>query len=75
MTAAPPASLTTYQRDIWIANSRIPDVPGFNIGGALEISGGVDFDILKECCRRAIEHNDAFKLRFAERDGTPRAVG
>ncbi|MEU2717672.1 amino acid adenylation domain-containing protein [Streptomyces sp. NPDC007205] len=71
MSSALPTSLTAYQRDIWTASSHIPDMPSFNIGGALRISGEADFGVLKACCRRAIHRNDAFRLRFTEREGTP----
>ncbi|UQA97199.1 amino acid adenylation domain-containing protein [Streptomyces halobius] len=71
MSSASPIPLTAYQRDIWTASSQVPDLPRFNIGGALRLSGKVDFGVLKECCRRAMRKNDAFHLRFAERGGIP----
>ncbi len=71
MSSASPVSLTAYQRDIWAASWRHPGTPAFNIGGALRLSGEIDFHALEQSCRRAVRRNDAFLLRFAEHDGIP----
>lgn len=71
MSSVSPTALTAYQRDIWTASSQAPDLPRYNIGGALRILGDVDFGLLQECLRRGVQCNDAFHLRFTERDGVP----
>jgi len=71
MSPASPTALTAYQRDIWAASSQAPNLPQFNVAGAIRIAGDVDLEFLKECVLRAIQRNDAFHLRFAEMDGVP----
>ncbi|MEV6596511.1 amino acid adenylation domain-containing protein [Actinoplanes sp. NPDC051346] len=63
--------LTAYQRDVWAASARFPGLPRFNVTATARLAGNVDLAVLKECCERGIERNDAFTLRFGERDGTP----
>ncbi|QKV94598.1 amino acid adenylation domain-containing protein [Streptomyces sp. NA02950] len=70
MTSSP-TSLTACQRDIWTASAQMPNSPKFNIGASVQLSGDVDLNVLKDCCSRAVQRNDALHLRFAERDGTP----
>ncbi|OJF15954.1 amino acid adenylation domain-containing protein [Couchioplanes caeruleus] len=63
--------LTAYQRDVWAASSHFPGLPRFNVAATARLAGNVDLAVLKECCERAIARNDAFTLRFGDRDGVP----
>src|SRR5262249_10825507 len=63
--------LTACQRDVWVASSQFPGLPRFNVGASVRLIGDVDLAVLKECCERAVVRNDAFGLRFGERDGIP----
>jgi amino acid adenylation domain-containing protein len=71
MSSASLTALTAYQRDIWTASYQTPKLPRFNLGGALRIFGDVDVSLLEKCLQRAVQHNDAFQLRFTEKDGIP----
>ncbi|MEV7004244.1 amino acid adenylation domain-containing protein [Streptomyces sp. NPDC093982] len=71
MSSVSPTALTAYQRDIWTASYQTPGLPRFNLGGALRVLGDVDLGLLEKCVRRAVQRNDAFHLRFAEKDGIP----
>ncbi|MFD7134315.1 amino acid adenylation domain-containing protein [Streptomyces sp. NPDC059894] len=65
-------SLTAYQQDIWAANSLFPDLPQFNCFITDRFTGDVDVDLLKACLRRAVDRNDAFRIRIDPEEGTPR---
>ncbi len=65
-------SLTAYQQDIWAANSLFPDLPQFNCFITDRFTGDVDVDLLKTCLRRAVDRNDAFRIRIDPDEGTPR---
>ncbi|WP_234308050.1 non-ribosomal peptide synthetase [Streptomyces sp. NBRC 110035] len=65
-------SLTAYQQDIWAANSLFPDLPQFNCFITDRFTGDVDADLLKACLRRAVDRNDAFRIRIDPEEGTPR---
>ncbi|MEU3781173.1 amino acid adenylation domain-containing protein [Streptomyces sp900129855] len=65
-------SLTAYQQDIWAANSIFPDLPQFNCFITDRFTGDVDVDLLKACLRRAVDRNDAFRIRIDPEEGTPR---
>ncbi|MEU1022875.1 AMP-binding protein, partial [Streptomyces sp. NPDC005904] len=71
MNLRPRNPLTAYQQDIWAANSLFPDLPQFNCFITDRFTGEVDVDLLKECLRRAVDCNDAFRLRIDPQDGTP----
>ncbi len=71
MNLRPRNPLTAYQQDIWAANSLFPDLPQFNCFITDRFTGEVDVDLLKECLRRAVDRNDAFRLRIDPQDGTP----
>ncbi|MFF4605124.1 amino acid adenylation domain-containing protein [Streptomyces sp. NPDC001339] len=63
--------MNSYQRDVWAADSLQPDSPQFNCGLHDRFTGRLDLDVLRACVERALERNDAFHLRFDERDGRP----
>lgn len=63
--------LTAHQLDIWAASQLSPDSPQFNICGYEEIEGPLDVALYLSCLRRAVERNEALRLRFDETDGTP----
>ncbi|GAU69536.1 putative non-ribosomal peptide synthetase [Streptomyces sp. NBRC 110611] len=71
MTTQPQLPLNAYQRDVWAADSLRPDSPQFNCGLHDRFAGRLDLDVLRACVERALERNDAFHLRFDERDGRP----
>lgn len=63
--------LNSYQRDVWAADSVLPDSPQFNGAIHEQLAGPVDLEVLRACLERAVRGNDAFGLRFGERDGQP----
>ncbi len=63
--------LTSYQRDIWAAESRSPNDPQFNVVLDERVDGKVDTRALSEALVRTLRRHDAFRLRFGERDGVP----
>ncbi len=63
--------LTSYQQDIWLKHELNPNSPLCNIGGAVEISGSFDYHRLNEAVNRAINSNDALRIRINEQDGMP----
>ncbi|CAM4507023.1 non-ribosomal peptide synthetase [Nocardia ninae] len=64
--------LTAYQRDIWVAESYAPAAdPQFNIAIWRRLQGDVDTEVLLAAFKRTLFRNDAFALRFGERDGQP----
>ncbi len=63
--------LNSYQRDVWAADSVLPDSPQFNGAIHERLTGPVDLEVLRACLERAVDGNDAFRLRFGERDGQP----
>ncbi|WP_405163134.1 amino acid adenylation domain-containing protein [Nocardia sp. NBC_01499] len=72
MSAYSEYPLTAYQRDIWVAESYAPTAdPQFNIAVWRRLDGEVDTEVLLAACERALLRNDAFMLRFDERDGRP----
>ncbi|MFJ4823538.1 amino acid adenylation domain-containing protein [Streptomyces bacillaris] len=64
-------ALTSYQRDIWVSESIGYADPQFNVVFEEEIGPDVDTGILKACLEQVVRSNDAFSLRFDERDGVP----
>ncbi|WBB80295.1 amino acid adenylation domain-containing protein [Micromonospora sp. WMMD882] len=71
MPRSGPAPLTPYQRDIWASAAHLPESPQFNCSVSVRFTGPLDVDLLRECLGRALDRNDAFRLRFAESDGVP----
>ncbi|MCP9957574.1 amino acid adenylation domain-containing protein [Streptomyces sudanensis] len=63
--------LTSYQRDIWAAESQTPNSPQFNVVIDERTTGAVDAAALRTALGRALARHDAFRLRFGERDGVP----
>ncbi|GHH88800.1 non-ribosomal peptide synthetase [Streptomyces sulfonofaciens] len=63
--------LTACQRDIWVAHELFPGSPQFTIYLSQRYTGVFDQERLLAALRGAARANDAFRLRFAERDGTP----
>ncbi|MET9297463.1 amino acid adenylation domain-containing protein [Streptomyces sp. NPDC003077] len=63
--------LTSYQRDIWAAESQAPDDPQFNVVFKERITGRVDAAELHAALVTCLRRNDAFSLRVDERDGVP----
>lgn len=71
MAARRTIPLTSYQRDIWAAESRSPNDPQFNVVLDERIDGKADTKALTEALTRVLRRHDAFRLRFGERDGVP----
>jgi amino acid adenylation domain-containing protein len=72
ITAVPPRALNAYQADIWLAGSAAPAGHAqFNAVVSERLSGEIDVPLLRSCLERALNRNDAFSLRFDERDGVP----
>ncbi|MFD5765410.1 amino acid adenylation domain-containing protein [Streptomyces sp. NPDC127049] len=63
--------LSSYQRDIWAAESRHPGDPQFNVVLDERLDGKVDVPALRTALARTLRRHDAFRLRFGERDGVP----
>ncbi|MCX4695322.1 non-ribosomal peptide synthetase [Streptomyces sp. NBC_01408] len=63
--------LTSYQRDIWAAESRTPNDPQFNVILHERLSGEIDLPALRAATAHVLRASDAFSLRFGERDGIP----
>ncbi|MCT6778052.1 amino acid adenylation domain-containing protein [Streptomyces sp. CS7] len=64
-------SLTSYQKDIWAAESRAPGDPQFNVVQHERLTGPVDTDALHDALTRTLLGHEAFRIRFGERDGVP----
>ncbi|MER5216262.1 amino acid adenylation domain-containing protein [Streptomyces sp. NPDC002838] len=71
MAARRTLPLTSYQRDIWAAESHSPNDPQFNVVLGERIDGKADTEALAEALARILRRHDAFRLRFGERDGVP----
>ncbi|MEU1305658.1 amino acid adenylation domain-containing protein [Streptomyces shenzhenensis] len=72
MTVAERYDLTTYQRDIWVACSLLPDNPQFNCILHERLEGDVDRALLVRSIERTGWDFDALRLRLDEdEDGTP----
>ncbi|MFD4258366.1 amino acid adenylation domain-containing protein [Streptomyces sp. NPDC058534] len=63
--------LTSYQHDIWAAESQAPNSPQFNVVIDERATGAVDATALRTALARALARHDAFRLRFGEREGVP----
>ncbi|MEE1756461.1 non-ribosomal peptide synthetase [Streptomyces sp. SP18CS02] len=63
--------LTSYQRDIWAAESRTPDDPQFNVMVHERLEGKTDVPALRTAFARALRRSDVFLLRFDEQEGVP----
>ncbi|MEU6153575.1 amino acid adenylation domain-containing protein [Actinosynnema sp. NPDC047251] len=63
--------LTASQRDIWAAGSQLPDSAQHTSVALDRLTGEVDPTVLTACLDRALDRNDALRLRFAEHDGVP----
>ncbi|MGW6946482.1 amino acid adenylation domain-containing protein [Streptomyces xanthophaeus] len=63
--------LTSYQRDIWAAESRTPGDPQFNVMLHERLSGEIDVPALRAATAHVLRVNDALILRFGEWEGIP----
>ncbi|MFI8104593.1 amino acid adenylation domain-containing protein [Streptomyces sp. NPDC086023] len=71
MLASRQLPLSAYQRDIWAAESATVADPQFNVVIHERLDGDLDTDALRDALRHVLETNDAFSLRFDDRDGVP----
>ncbi|MEV6808436.1 amino acid adenylation domain-containing protein [Streptomyces sp. NPDC051129] len=71
MAACRDFPLTSYQHDIWAAESQTPNSPQFNVVIEERITGPADAAALRTALARTLARHDAFRLRFGERDGVP----
>lgn len=53
--------LTLGQQEIWLDQMLHPELPLYNIGGYMEISGPVDVDLFRMSLVRLIRENDALR--------------
>ncbi|MGW9436997.1 amino acid adenylation domain-containing protein [Streptomyces sp. NPDC055607] len=63
--------LTAYQLDIWVAAVMGPESPQFNAVLHERLEGDVELPVLADALRRTLDRNEAFRLRFDDRDGEP----
>ncbi|MEU5431384.1 amino acid adenylation domain-containing protein [Streptomyces olivoreticuli] len=63
--------LTSYQRDIWAAESHAPGDHQFNVVIHERLDGRADLEVLRRCLTGVLRRNEAFSLRFDELDGVP----
>ncbi|MFI1799468.1 amino acid adenylation domain-containing protein [Streptomyces sp. NPDC020379] len=63
--------LTSYQRDIWAAESHAPGDHQFNVVLHERLDGRVDLEVLRRCLTGVLRRDEAFSLRFDELDGVP----
>ncbi|MCC3770969.1 condensation domain-containing protein, partial [Streptomyces sp. UNOC14_S4] len=63
--------LTSYQRDIWAAESHAPGDHQFNVVVHERLDGRADLNALRLCLTGVLRRNEAFSLRFDELDGVP----
>ncbi|MFD9733339.1 amino acid adenylation domain-containing protein [Umezawaea sp. NPDC059074] len=71
MTRSARIPLTAAQRDIWAAASHLPHLAQHNSVALDRLTGDVDVAVLRACLARALDRNDALRLRFDEHDGVP----
>ncbi|WP_424214054.1 amino acid adenylation domain-containing protein [Streptomyces sp. BI20] len=65
------ASLTAWQRDIWVANALFPGLPQFNLHVSRRFAGPVDAGALRAAAEAVAARHDALRLEFREVDGVP----
>jgi amino acid adenylation domain-containing protein/thioester reductase-like protein len=63
--------LTHPQKGIWYTEKLYPGTSIGNIAATLKLKYKVDYDILAQTINLIIKDNDAFRLRFIERNGEP----
>lgn len=63
--------LTSYQRDIWIAESLAPELPTYTIGGYKKLTGAVDVELLRRTAEGVLRRTPTLHLRFREQNGIP----
>lgn len=68
----PPFPLTRYQLDIWVSAAQSEDSPQYNVSFHEKLTGDVNLGALRQCAEQALRRHDALRLRFDDRDGTPR---
>jgi amino acid adenylation domain-containing protein len=71
MTDVARHELSSYQRDIWVAESLLPGAPQLTCALHEHFRGPIDVEKLTSGVRSVLERNDAFRLRFDEADGVP----
>jgi amino acid adenylation domain-containing protein/non-ribosomal peptide synthase protein (TIGR01720 family) len=65
--------LSSTQLDIWLDQMLQPEIPLYNIGGYLQITGPIDRQILELAINQVIQENDALRLKFfLDQDQLPR---
>ncbi|MEU5980378.1 amino acid adenylation domain-containing protein, partial [Streptomyces sp. NPDC047315] len=62
-------SVSSAQREIWLAQQRNPKSPAYRVGEYLEIGGWVDEVHFESALRQAVAEADALHRRFVEENG------
>ncbi|WP_043728118.1 amino acid adenylation domain-containing protein, partial [Kutzneria sp. 744] len=63
--------LTAGQLGVWYGQQLDPASPVYNVGECAEIRGRLDVPAFVAALRRTLDEADAYRLRFAVRDGVP----
>src|SRR5438445_12055102 len=63
--------LTAGQLGVWYGKQLAPAGPVYTVGECAEIRGALDVELFVTALRRTLDEADAYRLRFADRDGVP----
>ena len=63
--------LSYAQERLWFLDQLAPDSAGYNMPGAIRISGGLNVEILEQSFTRIIERHENLRTVFQTQDGKP----
>ncbi len=58
--------LSSTQKEIWLDQSLSPNIPLYNIGGYLHISGAIDIQLCEQSLNQLIQENDALRIKLQQ---------
>ncbi|WP_069470758.1 non-ribosomal peptide synthetase [Candidatus Marithrix sp. Canyon 246] len=56
--------LSSTQKEIWLDQSLSPNIPLYNIGGYLHISGAIDIKLFEQSLNQLIQEYDALRIKL-----------
>ncbi|MFT3662977.1 MAG: amino acid adenylation domain-containing protein [Gordonia sp. (in: high G+C Gram-positive bacteria)] len=74
LDSSTPIELTMSQAALWFGQTLDPENPTFNVCDAVELTGGVDVDLLVRAAHLAATESDALTTRLVETDGGVRQI-
>ncbi len=58
--------LSSTQKEIWLDQLLSPNIPLYNIGGYLHISGAIDIKVFEQSLNQLIQENDALRIKLQQ---------